>query len=723
MQRTSASSSKIRILGSQRPSYDRAGPARLEEQILGRQAVDEYRRTGERSLRSRLQNMEAEHRETLEHLQGLAEDDDFDVNNIPAGPTLVNMDGVLDGSERIELSHAGGEFGAWEDDIEEAADATETHRTRGEDWRTRCDRTEQELPMRQGPEGPALDSVEEIYSIQVVDMFDFRNVDVKLDPRGNRVAAALIMEGLMPFTHVRCPQLAIQPFVKALCDMHGVPYKPYLCQQFLIAYDLYLDIRRHTDEQVMASLRRRSTWRLKHTCPVCMYKLEGEEKLIFDMLTTMDGNDSLKRVLRHTKTTNTEEDGEPALGPSKERIDNRDAGDGYFISHEKVEEWAKTRLADALPMQPDTLTRDNPCADRWKNMINNITSKMWGIFDETGIFLALCRHGFVLVITDMLRSGELAKYPLAIVKELLDAFGMDLGAGYDVGCHFEVTVANSELGNLAREKNLRCLVGAFHGHAHNRLCQLGFLATYVEGLGLEDLEGCERFFSRSNRLAKSCRYASRFHRQQEITTYVKHFDSFETYCEPGEVPLLKLPTSAHHPEDRASACKLDAAGGRGMQSFDEFKQWLQEEKDYLLGLKNAPKENVETLEMEYVQKLINLSASETKYAVLAANARRARSDDAVYVPGVAKAELARRHGIEKMEKDLDAKWASTVVEVKKRKYQLALDELELLIVERIFELMKMNQSQTGYKLRKHITKALQARSKAVRNTIDRYNSV
>ncbi|KAJ7880617.1 hypothetical protein B0H14DRAFT_3767311 [Mycena olivaceomarginata] len=40
------------------------------------------------------------------------------------------------------------------------------------------------------------------------------------------------------------------------------------------------------------------------------------------------------------------------------------------------------------------------------------------------------------------------------------------------------------------------------------------------------------------------------------------------------------------------------------------------------------------------------------------------------------------------------KCVSTVVEIKKRKYQLALDALELLIVERIFELTKMNQSET-----------------------------
>jgi len=40
-------------------------------------------------------------------------------------------------------------------------------------------------------------------------------------------------------------------------------------------------------------------------------------------------------------------------------------------------------------------------------MKDDITKKMWGIFDETGIFLALCRHGFSLVIADMVRSGEL----------------------------------------------------------------------------------------------------------------------------------------------------------------------------------------------------------------------------------------------------------------------------------------------------------------------------
>jgi hypothetical protein len=79
--------------------------------------------------------------------------------------------------------------------------------------------------------------------------------------------------------------------------------------------------------------------------------LEGEDELIFDMLTTMDGNDSLKRVLRREKTTMAEDEtGEPMLAKSKERMDNRDAGDGYYISRERVDRWVKTRLGDMLPM-------------------------------------------------------------------------------------------------------------------------------------------------------------------------------------------------------------------------------------------------------------------------------------------------------------------------------------------------------------------------------------
>jgi hypothetical protein len=65
-------------------------------------------------------------------------------------------------------------------------------------------------------------------------------------------------------------------------------------------------------------------------------------------------------------------------------------------------------------------------------------------------------------------------------------------------------------------------------------------------------------------------------------------------------------------------------------------------------------------------------------------------------------------------------------------------KLEKLVVQQMFELTKMNMSQTGisfffffadlysklplgYKIRKHITKALQARSQAIRMALKSYN--
>ena len=86
--------------------------------------------------------------------------------------------------------------------------------------------------------------------------------------------------------------------MKGLCDLHGVPSRPYLFQQFSICYDIYLQIWEQVNIRVdEAPARDSQTWRLRNVCPACTYRLLDEEDLIFKMLVTMDGNDSLKRIL------------------------------------------------------------------------------------------------------------------------------------------------------------------------------------------------------------------------------------------------------------------------------------------------------------------------------------------------------------------------------------------------------------------------------------------
>jgi hypothetical protein len=110
---------------------------------------------------------------------------------------------------------------------------------------------------------------------------------------------------------------------------------------------------------------------------------------------------------------------------------------------------------------------------------------------------------------------------LAVVKRLIDLFGKRIGCAYDIGCAFETTLHGTSLKQLVDANQFLLMVGAFHGHAHNRSCQLKWHPTYIEGTGHTEGEGCEHVFSSSNDLARSARHASRFHRHQMIE---EHFN-------------------------------------------------------------------------------------------------------------------------------------------------------------------------------------------------------
>ncbi|KZP16157.1 hypothetical protein FIBSPDRAFT_749122 [Athelia psychrophila] len=543
---------------------------------------------------------------------------------------------------------------------------------------------------------------------------------------------------LFRVTNLRSPHLSIHAFIKALCDLHGTPFKRYLATQFSIAHDLHLTIRANIDKTVQVALGRDTPhWRLRHACPACMYKLQDEKKLLFELLFTMDGNDSLKRIVKYELGA----DGEPLR--TCEGLDSRKVTDDLFLARDEVDKWAIERLQDLMG---DDFTEDdpdadyNPCIDRWKNMKADITKRMWGIFDETGIFLVLCRHGFALVIADMIRSGEMAKYPLSVVAIMLKVFGKDLGGGYDIGCKLKGTLTRSPLAQLVHELNYSSLVGSFHGHAHRRLCQLVHLATYVRGLGLEDLEGCERAFSKSNALAGSTCHASVFHRIQAIDAYFKHNDDTEVFA---NLTLFEYNNYKQCTEilESGPTALATAMHDLGITDTAVFEECRVEERVYLEGLSHEPLE--ETLQMEYYQKLeirTQFLVTESDPFIIV-NPETAADYSTRLTPEEKKARATRRKIFNKYEKDLmrvldleeklqiETRWtpecqewrdAATLVSMSK--YQLALDNLEGLIVARMFELTKMNMSQTGYKMRKHIAKALQSRSQAIRTALDNYNT-
>lgn len=125
------------------------------------------------------------------------------------------------------------------------------------------------------------------------------------------------------------------------------------------------------------------------------------------------------------------------------------------------------------------------------------------------------------------------KYPLATVKRLLEEFGSDICLGYDIMCAFTTTLRKSSLGPKSVAFRLSGVVPAFHGHAHNRGCQVQWHPLYVEGVGLEDFEECERTFCRSNDLASVTRLATPYHRQQHIDEHF-HFHDIDKHIASGK---------------------------------------------------------------------------------------------------------------------------------------------------------------------------------------------
>jgi hypothetical protein len=77
------------------------------------------------------------------------------------------------------------------------------------------------------------------------------------------------------------------------------------------------------------------------------------------------------------------------------------------------------------------------------------------------------------------------------------------------------------------------MVGTFHGHAHNRKCQLMWHPMYIPGTGHSEGEGYEHIFSASNELARSTRHASPFHRHQAIEEHFAFWDTdkYAVLCE------------------------------------------------------------------------------------------------------------------------------------------------------------------------------------------------
>ncbi|KAG1794530.1 uncharacterized protein HD556DRAFT_1442718 [Suillus plorans] len=467
----------------------------------------------------------------------------------------------------------------------------------------------------------------------------------------------------------RCQSsFGIQAITKVLCTLHNITYFRQLCDQFSDAFDIYLQILQEIRGRIDWILGKDpNTWQINGTCPSCTFKQPNESILSPAWLYAMDGNFSAKRL-------ESSGSADPRLSQSR-----------YFISEAKVDQFKDDVQRRTTSTVDSTIS--SACTENW-TAAKAVDDNKITVFDQTGIFLLACRHGLIECVAEMKCGGELAKYGLATVNRLLDV-----------------------------------VVNAFHSFSHDRRCQLQNHPLYLNGLGLEDLETCECIFASSNSAAVLIRHASYFHWMQFLDL---HFDQWDmdryfdlgTFLYNNYVQALQIiETNTPILEEFKQLHNLTDA---------DFISWCNEEHDYLSEVATEP--TSDAIAVAYVEQLEKLQYAEATYGHLTsvpflmytpanftrtsglnATARNnSRAFESEHASVLHKYELQlnvvedfeHRHSIMEWWLPHDPKYVQAVRYSQERQFICSVEELEGLVVWRLFELSKANLAGTGYKMRK-----------------------
>jgi hypothetical protein len=323
-----------------------------------------------------------------------------------------------------------------------------------------------------------------------------------------------------------------------------------------------------------------------------------------------------------------------------------------------------------------------------------------------------------------------AKYPLAMVSKALDVLGGKNLYAYDIGCSFWSTILSSSLGSRFQESGSRFCVNAFHGYAHNYCCQLKNHPNFIKGAGLKDLETLERVFSSSNHVVPLTRYASAYNRHVLIDMFFQNWDNDK---------YLNLGTMLHNNYVQAlriiqedSIAFNEAKVSLGIQDGD-LERWHNEQQAYFETIGQESEHDVHAVTyVELLQKLQDIrkvfstlfghstdsllfssqyekttsaflsSAADYdfNYATSTSKTRRIESNRRLLLEKKDEVlqeliEMEMKMGITQQWQPSDCEYPETMKYIGLHKYHLALNKLRRSVVQRLFELHKLNLAQTG----------------------------
>ncbi|EJD46305.1 hypothetical protein AURDEDRAFT_124089 [Auricularia subglabra TFB-10046 SS5] len=427
------------------------------------------------------------------------------------------------------------------------------------------------------------------------------------------------------------------------------------------AFDQYVAIKREVQRTVDSALGRDTpNWRAINACAPCSYKLEGEPELLIPSFVAMDGGQSMKRSA--------------AAGLADTRIFDTD----YRVPPDEVDLRADEVQRRVVPkkMKPSDAQSAEIDAPAFTTVAES------GEPGDDAPTPSLCAHRWKNAKAD----------------------------------HHKISPGMYEQTGLF-------VVNCRHG-----CCAVG------NCFGLEDLEICERFFSWINGVGGVVRHSSHYHWLQAIFLGIQQWDE-DKYHELNKFLYNNVRQAIRLKEEYEPI--LNEFKTRTGYTASDIESWNSEERAYLEGLQTEPQEV--GLKMDYIAMLTELEAAETALASKQSdyqNGLRAPSEQEIAAKRLSPAAVAnlykaRVDAHNKYMKILEAVVAlegvldidEGLVQMAERDWRRALDRLELLMVQRMFELAKTHVFGTGYKLREAIGKGLKSRSQAIRTAVTQYNEL
>ncbi|KAJ6485994.1 hypothetical protein C8R45DRAFT_1098732 [Mycena sanguinolenta] len=552
--------------------------------------------------------------------------------------------------------------------------------------------------------------------------------------------------------HRVCPHFSLSALSTTLTNLHEFPRWSLHAEQLTTAYDAYLEIIREGDAHAHQAMMRDAAWYIQNRgvrnrppslilCSPTISILRPPSSvpvLQHGYNTFLTGH---SRLDNHTSTSfrwltaaqvdvfkDEVANSQRQAHKTKSTPDTPTTSAAVQVPSVPPSTQSHTPAADASPAddsQPsDSLEKDDDDGDvAWLN-VNELSGSEADELTKCintcveRIFLTVCRHGHVVVMCDMIRSGELMKYSLAMVKHLLDHYSADIGLGYDIMCAFFKTL-------------MRSLLGA---------TQVGWHPMYVQGVGLEDFEECERTFAKSNHLASSTRLCTPFHCQQQIDEHFyfhdldKHAGSGNFIYQNYRQALEKIAINS------GQLSRLESTLGT---TATDYEAYHAAEVKYFDGLRKEPEEIQQTV--NYIEKLQKYGeavesseAAKREFKCLDYNivnngytGRQITLVQTRYRTTYTKL-LALEEDLCRYEEEhhIVTRWTSDSIAyieglklTMERKYRSALAEVERLVVQRLLELTKLGMSGLAYNLHEKISKALKTRSEAIHRALTTYNDV